>query len=373
MKKLFATLLACAMTFTCAVPAFAAGGQVEMLSTPGQRGMIAEPLDIAWISPFGSQLSLGTIEGVHVIEKDSKIVITNTLDSAPGVENEFFSVFLRVYEPKKSGTTAIQYDPDTDMETVVDISDYMRSVGAYDLSNIKEDTNFSEEDMPYDNTKYWYCNVDVGNSPDIYNLAPGKSIEIELPDLGDGYAYAVGLYHSYFHEEDGYGDEGYCIFVTEDEKIGTFIKDKETETTVNNDKTEKDNKTETATANNNKAEATAKPSNFKDVADNAYYADAVKWAVENGITSGTSETTFSPNNTCTRAQILTFLWKANGALTVFGENPFTDVKESDYFYNAAKWAYYVGIIEDTTFAGNTPCTRSSTVGMMYQCHQLTHQ
>ena len=61
---------------------------------------------------------------------------------------------------------------------------------------------------------------------------------------------------------------------------------------------------------------------FSDVRADVYYADAVLWAVENGITSGTSATTFSPNNTCTTAQILTFLWRANGSPAVSGGNPF---------------------------------------------------
>lgn len=108
------------------------------------------------------------------------------------------------------------------------------------------------------------------------------------------------------------------------------------------------------------------PAKFFDVTSRSYYANAVKWAVENGITSGTSGTTFSPNNTCTRAQILTFLWKANGSPIVSGMNPFTDVKESDYFYNAAKWAYNNGLVEAGTFAGSTPCTRGSTVYYMYK-------
>lgn len=100
---------------------------------------------------------------------------------------------------------------------------------------------------------------------------------------------------------------------------------------------------------------------FKDVSANSYYADAVKWAVDKGITAGTSATTFSPDNTCTRAQILTFLWRALGSPKTAGKNPFSDVKESDYFYDAAVWAHQNGMVSGTTFAGDTPCTRSATV------------
>lgn len=103
---------------------------------------------------------------------------------------------------------------------------------------------------------------------------------------------------------------------------------------------------------------------FTDVAANAYYADAVAWGVEKGITSGTSATTFSPNETCTTAQILTFLWRAKGSPEPTSKtNPFTDVKANDYFYKAALWAKENNIVPqtDTIFNGNTPCTRSMAV------------
>lgn len=110
------------------------------------------------------------------------------------------------------------------------------------------------------------------------------------------------------------------------------------------------------------------PVNFTDVADGAYYADAVKWAVEKKITAGTSATTFSPDDTCTRAQIITFLWRAAGSPVVGGENPYTDVSESDYYYNAALWCALNGMVDGTKFEANTPCTRSATVLYMWLSH-----
>ncbi len=105
---------------------------------------------------------------------------------------------------------------------------------------------------------------------------------------------------------------------------------------------------------------------FVDVPSNAYYAEGVEWAVENGITNGTSANTFSPDNTCTRAQIITFIWRAVGTPQVDASNPFKDVKKSDYFYDAAIWAYKKGIISGTTFAPETPCTRASTVEYLWK-------
>lgn len=109
---------------------------------------------------------------------------------------------------------------------------------------------------------------------------------------------------------------------------------------------------------------------FTDVPADAYYADAVKWAVAQGITSGTTATTFAPNSGCTRGQVVTFLWRANGepepASTV---NPFTDVSADAYNYKAILWAYENGITGGTTattFAPNATCTRAQIVTFLYR-------
>lgn len=105
---------------------------------------------------------------------------------------------------------------------------------------------------------------------------------------------------------------------------------------------------------------------FIDVASDAYYRQPILWAVDEGITSGTGWATFSPNATCTRAQILTFLWRANGQPRVETSNPFRDVSESDYFYWAALWAAQKGLVSGPSFQGSTPCTRSMTVTYLWK-------
>ena len=108
---------------------------------------------------------------------------------------------------------------------------------------------------------------------------------------------------------------------------------------------------------------------FVDVPANAYYADAVAWAVENGITSGTSDTTFSPNAACTRAQMMTFLWRAAGSPKAAGNNPFTDLDASAYYYDAVLWAVSEGITSGTsatTFGPNDTVTRGQTVTFLYR-------
>ena len=108
---------------------------------------------------------------------------------------------------------------------------------------------------------------------------------------------------------------------------------------------------------------------FKDVSDSAYYAKAVLWAVEKGITTGTTDTTFSPNSPCTRAQVVTFLYRYEGQPAVSGSNPFTDVSESAYYYQAILWAVSQGVTDgtgDNAFSPNLACTRAHAVTMLYR-------
>lgn len=108
------------------------------------------------------------------------------------------------------------------------------------------------------------------------------------------------------------------------------------------------------------------PTAFYDVNDNAYYTDAVIWAIDKNITKGTSANTFSPNKICTTGEILTFLWKAKNAPEPSISNPFSDVKESNYYYKAALWAYENGLVSGSIFEANNPCTRSMTVDFLWK-------
>ena len=115
---------------------------------------------------------------------------------------------------------------------------------------------------------------------------------------------------------------------------------------------------------------------FTDVAKDAWYHDAVYWAVEKGITNGTDATHFSPDLSCTRDQMVTFLWRAAGepeaaAGTV---NPFTDVSADAYYYDAVLWAVEKGIIKgtsETTFSPDDTVTRAQTVTFLYRYEQST--
>ena len=120
-------------------------------------------------------------------------------------------------------------------------------------------------------------------------------------------------------------------------------------------------------------EPTGKTNPFTDVSPDAYYYKAVLWAVEKGITKGASDTTFAPDDTVTRAQFVTFLWRAANAPAASGTNPFTDVTDTGaYYYNAVLWAVGQGITAGTsatTFGPDDVCNRGQVVTFL--CRYMT--
>ena len=109
---------------------------------------------------------------------------------------------------------------------------------------------------------------------------------------------------------------------------------------------------------------------FSDVTEGAYYHDAVLWAIQNGVTGGTSDVSFSPKKTCTREQIVTFLWKAMGAPEPTAtESPFTDVKQGKYYYKPVLWAVENGITGGATatnFGVGKSCTREQAMSFLWK-------
>lgn len=108
---------------------------------------------------------------------------------------------------------------------------------------------------------------------------------------------------------------------------------------------------------------------FDDVKSGAFYFDAVQWAVENGITNGTGKNTFSPNDVCSRYQIVMFLWRAAGQPEAKAAVSFADVKPGDIFYEAVQWAVERGITKgtsSTSFSPFAPCTRGQIVTFLYR-------
>ena len=109
---------------------------------------------------------------------------------------------------------------------------------------------------------------------------------------------------------------------------------------------------------------------FRDVAGGAYYNEAVRWAAKNGIASGTDAKHFSPDVACTRGRAVTFLWRAAGCpAPALAENPFTEVKPTDYCYDAVLWAVQTGVAKGTsasTFSPDAACTRGQIVTFLYR-------
>ena len=114
---------------------------------------------------------------------------------------------------------------------------------------------------------------------------------------------------------------------------------------------------------------TKKDVKFDDVDVNAYYAPAVKWAVENKITAGKTDKLFAPDDTCTRGEMITFLWNAAGKPAAKNTtNPFTDVNAGAFYYDAVLWAVSNGITSgttETTFSPDNTVNRAQVVAFLY--------
>ncbi len=119
-----------------------------------------------------------------------------------------------------------------------------------------------------------------------------------------------------------------------------------------------------------RVQAAFAPKEFDDVKPGAWYHDAVQWAVVNGVTEGTSETAFSPNANCTRAQAVTFLWRAAGSpAPKTADNPFKDVPDGAYYHDAVLWAVEQKITKGTAadaFSPDAECTRAQIVTFLYR-------
>ena len=109
---------------------------------------------------------------------------------------------------------------------------------------------------------------------------------------------------------------------------------------------------------------------FKDVPENAYYRDAVAWAYDKGVTKGRSNEVFDPQSTCTRGEVVTFLWRAAGSVKPSStENPFVDVKETDYYFEPVLWAVEKGITfgtDSTHFTPKKTCSTAHIITFLYR-------
>ena len=242
------------------------------------------------------------------------------------------------------------------------------------------------------NKEYWTCSVCKKLFSDAAGTTETTAAAVKINAIGhkltkteakaatcteDGnYEYwTCETCHKVF--KDAAGTEETTVAAMTIEKLGHSF----TNYVYNNDAKVGVDGTETATCDRDGcnatdtriAEGTALPAptvTFIDVPSGAYYAPAVNWAVANNITAGTTPTTFSPEATCIRAQVVAFLWRAAGSPEPeTTNNPFTDVKTSDYFYKAVLWASENGIVygtSSTTFRPNQGCTRGQVAAFLWR-------
>ena len=170
----------------------------------------------------------------------------------------------------------------------------------------------------------------------VFRLNAGESKELPLYDLFRNYQSGGNLYTLMISavgtEDDEQKARLACAYVTDDREERNLC-----------------------------ARLIPAPKLFDDVPGSAYFYDTVQWALENNITKGVTENLFAPNNPCTRAQVMTFIWRYFGQPEPTIANPYTDVAQGAYFYKAALWAYEKGMVTGSEFGGGTPCARAEAV------------
>lgn len=307
--------------------------------------VMAEETD-AW-SPIVLKASGGSVEvagSVDVVERDSFVYVAyedsvNIIYAVP--EGSTFQltndggayplyVYCKTYELGEGTIDAVR-DPETESEYKLDVTGkYVNYGSVYNLSTY-------DGGIDAGNGLYWNEDLYVYSDFLIEN---GESVSFALPASGKDTLNV--LYVEYYNSAEDYYYLGYYNIFVDD---GLVV-----ENTV----------------------PVEEGNPFTDVPMDAYYHDAVLWAYENGIAAGTTETTFSPQDTCTRGQVVSFLWRAAGCPEPTSSvNPFTDVKESDYFYDAVLWAYENGIVAgmtETTYGPAVTCTSAHVVTFLWRAN-----
>ena len=327
MKKFAALLLTAALFMSMAVPAFAVFPQtwgeakqnmliVNQMNAEGYDTWVPLLTDLYYIDWMTEEAVLDTqAAGFYVVPSDCTFTYINT-----GKESDFYLwVGAEVYHKDEQGRYVFEDMP----------GDSLRVSGKF----VTQAADASDEMGDYALRK-----LGVGEGV-VFDL---NSLDVQQGDL------VCFTYYQQYPAEEMYWYYSLCYLV-DDEQAAQMKADIDAE----------------------KAAAGASP--FTDVSPDAYYYDAVLWAVEQGITTGTGDgTTFSPLDTCTRSQVVTFLWRAKGCPEPTSTaNPFTDVKESDYFYKPVLWAVEQGITTGTsatTFAPLATCTSSQVVTFLWRAN-----
>lgn len=338
-KKILSFALTLAVCLGLTITVFAEEDAWSCISIKASTEWVSlgRDLDALERQVFIDVVTEATLKDVNVLNDGTTFTILND-----GGNYDIY-VYLRTYR-KVGPNETIEYN-DFETDELITIRDaagkYYAGSGVSYLATELPPWGAQNGTTPVGNGMYWIMDTEATpGSTNILLLKNGESVSFTLPSGGQNTLYALTAEY--------YNDEEENTYYTS----GNFFVDTQTANTIR--------------ASQAGHSITPAVSAFADVPAGAYYEDAVKWAVEKNITSGTSKTTFSPSATCSKAQILTFLWRANGSPEPTAANPFTDIKSSDYFYKAALWAAEKGMVSGTTFGANTDCTRAMTVEYMWK-------
>ena len=347
MKKLIGVFLSAALCMSLTVPALAADMTTEeglaplSLTVTDGYGSVNERSDVpckyvlASTSAYHDYISMDTLNGYYPVASDCRITVANQ----GGSQDCHIRVYL--YEQEEMTRSELLTSRGITQEFIQEAPAFQEM---YDeickaLPQADSKVYVSDEEGEYLATDgSWATYIEFGFE-NLKRIQEGQSCSFSLPNAKEGKLYKLQVEVCYPDEE--YPRDEQCaysyryMYLKVDSKAAS-------------------------------EQSTPVVGGFSDVKADSYCADAVLWAVEKGITNGTTATTFSPNATCTTAQILTFLWRANGSPEMTGANPFSDVVPGSFCYEAALWAAKEGLVSGSTFNGNAPCTRAATVTYLWK-------
>ena len=343
-RKLWSLITALALCMGLAVPALALDMTTDeglaplSLTITDQYGAIdarevACDYVLGMTSAYNSYVSMDTLNGYFPVTPDCRIDVANLGGS------QDCHIRVLVYEHEAMTRAELLASCDLAPELYPEDQEMVDYICGYlpQDSSIAYVWDEAGKFMTADGGWDVYYNSGFDN---IKRIQEGESTSFTLPNAEEGTLYRVQMEVCYPTDEYPTDEECYYYYRYFYLKVDSA-----------------------------EASAQSKPttaSGFSDVADDAWYAKQVKWAVDNGITSGTGGYTFSPDRTCSTAEILTFLWRAAGSVEPTIANPFTDVTEADYFYKPAVWAYENGLVSGTTLNGGELCTRAATVTYLWK-------
>lgn len=324
-KKIISLLMAVMMLTSMSVTASAAGGadSISISNTGKATGNFESAITLNKYSPTSGFVSQNNLLNLFVLGSGDKITVTNNCDSSDGA---YIYIYAEQYVKSSTDKIVSVTDDETFDDVDVNFKDKYYNGGNYKVLR-KTNGVWGWTDSSY------VLSSALSMSGDV--LYSGESATFTLPTSTDPSICKV--YAEIYYPITGTAYYKYNILTTDSSVGGTSV---EIGATWENP--------------------------FTDVKPTDYFYDPVGWAVTKGITVGTSNTTFSPHATCTHAQILTFLWRANGSPEPTVACPYSNVKTTDYFYKAVAWAYQNGMVSGSTFNPHDPCTRSQTMVYLWK-------